>query len=51
MASPLGPDEISLAFRLIFAGEDRTLTESEVASAVDQVTTGLATDVGGHLRV
>ena len=48
---PLGDDERSLAFRLVFAAEDRTLTESEVADAVEAITAGLASDVGGRLRV
>ena len=49
--SPLGEGDVSLAFRLVFAADDRTLTEAEVAEAVDAVTTGLLTDVGGRLRI
>ena len=37
---PLADDERSLAFRLVFAGDDRTLTEAEVAEAVEAVTAG-----------
>jgi len=48
---PLGDDEVSLAFRLVFTGDDRTLTEAEVGSCVEAVTAGLASDVGGRLRV
>ena len=48
---PLGDQEASLAYRLTFAADDRTLTEAEVAGAVDGITQGLATDVGGRLRV
>ena len=48
---PLADDERSLAYRLVFAAEDRTLTEAEVASAVEAVTGGLATDVEGRIRV
>jgi len=48
---PLGDREASLAYRLTFAVEDRTLTEAEVAAAVDGITLGLASDVEGRLRV
>ena len=48
---PLGEHEVSLAFRLVFAADDRTLTEAEVAAAIDAITAGLADDVGGRLRV
>ena len=47
---PLAEDERSLAFRLVFAGDDRTLTEAEVAEAVEAVTAGLAADVEGRIR-
>ncbi len=47
---PLPDDRRSLAFRLVFAAADRTLTEDEVDRAVADVTEGLATDVDGHLR-
>jgi phenylalanyl-tRNA synthetase beta chain len=47
---PLGDQEKSLAFRLAFQGEDRTLTESEVDRAVAAITTGLSEDVGGRIR-
>ena len=48
--SPLPDDRRSLAFRLVFAATDRTLTEDEIDRAVADVTKGLATDVDGHLR-
>ena len=48
---PLGDEEVSLAFRLVFTGDDRTLTEAEVGSFVEAITAGLASDVGGRLRV
>jgi phenylalanyl-tRNA synthetase beta chain len=48
---PLADDERSLAYRLVFAGGDRTLTEAEVADAIETVTAGLAADVGGRIRV
>jgi phenylalanyl-tRNA synthetase beta chain len=47
---PLPDDRRSLAFRLVFAGADRTLTEDEVDRAVADTTAGLETDVDGRLR-
>jgi phenylalanyl-tRNA synthetase beta chain len=47
---PLGTDERSLAFRLVFAADDRTLTEQEIETAVTGITNGLAADVEGRLR-
>ena len=47
---PLAEDEVSLAYRLVFAAQDRTLTEHEVATAVDAITAGLGTAVGGRIR-
>ena len=47
---PLDPGEKSLAFRLAFQADDRTLTEVDVDGAIDAVTGGLATDVAGRLR-
>jgi phenylalanyl-tRNA synthetase beta chain len=47
---PLGDDEKSLAFRLAFQAADRTLTEDEIDEAIQGVTAGLASDVGGRLR-
>lgn len=47
---PLADDQKSLAYRLTFAAPDRTLTEDEVEAAVARITSGLATDVGGHIR-
>jgi phenylalanyl-tRNA synthetase beta chain len=47
---PLAEGERSLAYRLAFQAEDRTLTEGEIDSAVADVTAGLASDVGGRLR-
>ena len=44
---PLAETEKSLAWRLTFAGDDRTLTEAEVDDAVAAITAGLARDVGG----
>jgi phenylalanyl-tRNA synthetase beta chain len=47
--APLGPDERSLAFRLRFAADDRTLTEAEVEVAMAAVTEALAA-AGGRIR-
>jgi phenylalanyl-tRNA synthetase beta chain len=47
---PLAEDEKSLAYRLAFQAEDRTLVETEVDEAVASVTSGLAADVEGRLR-
>jgi phenylalanyl-tRNA synthetase beta chain len=47
---PLEAAEKSLAYRLEFQADDRTLVESEVDAAVAEVTSGLAEDVGGRLR-
>jgi phenylalanyl-tRNA synthetase beta chain len=47
---PLGEAEKSLAWRLTFVSDDRTLTEPEVDAATAAVAAGLADDVGGRLR-
>ncbi len=47
---PLAETEKSLAWRLEFATDERTLTESEVDAAMTAIAAGLATDVGGRLR-
>jgi phenylalanyl-tRNA synthetase beta chain len=47
---PLGQDDKSLAYRLAFQAQDRTLTEGEVDRAIEDVTGGLASDVGGRIR-
>jgi phenylalanyl-tRNA synthetase beta chain len=47
---PLESSEKSLAWRLTFAGDDRTLTEAEVDDAVAAITAGLGVDVAGRLR-
>ncbi|HEY4190037.1 MAG TPA: phenylalanine--tRNA ligase subunit beta [Candidatus Limnocylindrales bacterium] len=46
---PLGTEDKSLAYRLRFLAADRTLTESEVESAVAEIVAGLP-EVGGRLR-
>ena len=47
---PLEADERSLAYRLAFQADDRTLVEAEVDAAVTAITGGLRDDVGGRLR-
>ena len=47
--APLAADERSLAFRLRFAAEDRTLTEAEVETAMAAVMAALAA-AGGRIR-
>jgi phenylalanyl-tRNA synthetase beta chain len=47
---PLDVDERSLAYRLAFQADDRTLVEAEVDGAVAAITDGLREDVGGRLR-
>ena len=47
---PLSDDERSLAFRLVFAADDRTLTEDEIDSAIAAISAGLAADVDGRIR-
>jgi phenylalanyl-tRNA synthetase beta chain len=48
--APLASDEKSLAYRLVFGAEDRTLTESEIDAAVAAVRSGLEADLGAHIR-
>jgi phenylalanyl-tRNA synthetase beta chain len=48
--TPLAADEKSLAYRLVLGAKDRTLTEPEVDSAIEEVRNGLETDIGAHLR-
>ena len=47
---PLDETHKSLAWRLSFATDDRTLAEGEVDQAMRDIATGLATDVDGRLR-
>jgi phenylalanyl-tRNA synthetase beta chain len=47
---PLDAADKSLAYRLAFGADERTLVESEVVEAVAAVTVGLGADVGGRLR-
>jgi phenylalanyl-tRNA synthetase beta chain len=47
--APLAPDEKSLAWRLTFQADDRTLTEAEIDAAVARITAAV-THVGGRIR-
>ena len=47
---PLGENEKSLAYRLAFGADDRTLVESEVDAVIAAITDGLRSDVDGRLR-
>jgi phenylalanyl-tRNA synthetase beta chain len=47
---PLKDSEKSLAWRLTFGSDERTLTESEIDEAIAAVSAGLAADVAGRLR-
>jgi phenylalanyl-tRNA synthetase beta chain len=47
---PLEGSEKSLAYRLAFQSDERTLTEADVDGAIAAVTEGLAKDVEGRLR-
>jgi len=47
--TPLGGDEKSLAWRLVFQAADRTLTEAEIEAAIGAITAAVA-GVQGRLR-
>jgi phenylalanyl-tRNA synthetase beta chain len=47
--APLGSDEKSLAWRLVFQAPDRTLTDGEVDSTIAAITAALA-EVRGRIR-
>ena len=47
---PLSENEKSLAYRLAFGADDRTLVENEVDAAVTAITAGLRSDVDGRRR-
>ncbi len=48
--TPLGGGERSLAYRLTFWAEGRTLTEAEVDAAIAAVVEALGREVGGRIR-
>jgi len=48
--APLAADEKSLAYRLVFGANDRTLTEAETDASAAAVRAGLETDLGAHIR-
>jgi phenylalanyl-tRNA synthetase beta chain len=47
--TPLAVDQKSLAWRLVFQADDRTLTEAELESAIARIT-GAAAAIGGRIR-
>ncbi len=47
---PLAADEQSLAYRLTFQSDERTLTDAEIDAAMATIGAGLARDVGGRIR-
>ena len=49
LREPLGADEKSLAWRLVFHARERTLTEAEIESAVAAITPAVAR-IGGRIR-
>jgi phenylalanyl-tRNA synthetase beta chain len=48
--APLAGHEKSLAYRLVFGANDRTLTEAEADASAAAVRAGLETDLGAHIR-
>lgn len=48
--APLGEGERSLAYRLTFWAEGRTLTEGEVDAAMAAVTAAIGREIGGRIR-
>jgi len=47
---PLAAAERSLAYRLVFQADDRTLTDAEIEARLAAITTTLANEVGGRIR-
>jgi phenylalanyl-tRNA synthetase beta chain len=48
--APLAATEKSLAYRLVFGAQGRTLTETDVDAATAEVIRGLEAELGAHLR-
>jgi phenylalanyl-tRNA synthetase beta chain len=48
--TPLAADEKSLAFRMVFGSNERTLTEAEIESALTLVRDGLQAEIGARIR-
>jgi phenylalanyl-tRNA synthetase beta chain len=48
--APLAADEKSLAYRMVFGLNDRTLTETEVDGVMAAVRSALETELGAHIR-
>jgi phenylalanyl-tRNA synthetase beta chain len=47
---PLIDTEKTLAWRLTYSSDERTLTESEIDDSMEAVWAGLASDIGGRKR-
>ena len=47
--TPLANDEKSLAWRLVFQADDRTLTEAEIESAIAAISAAVSA-IGGRIR-
>ena len=48
--APLAADERSLAYRLTFLADDRTLTDAELEASLATVTAALGREIGGRIR-
>ena len=48
--APLASSEQSLAWRLVYQAEDRTLTDAEIDAAVASIAAALTAEVGGRIR-
>ena len=48
--APLAVEEQSLAYRLVFQADDRTLTDAEIEATLAGITAALAQEVGGRIR-
>lgn len=48
--APLGPGEVSLAYRLRYQPFDEPLAESDLDSSIEAISAALAADVGGRIR-
>jgi phenylalanyl-tRNA synthetase beta chain len=49
-AARIGEGNVSLALRLAFAADDRTLTDDEVAAQRAQISSALSERLGGRVR-
>jgi phenylalanyl-tRNA synthetase beta chain len=47
---PMGPNEVSLAFRAVFQGQEATLTDAEVSQKIEAMIQAAKTQCGASLR-